>query len=219
MNSKTPQYPENCRGVVKSDIVLFDESLLKRFFVLSHRDLFHAGKWKFQILILISDLILIIGTFWYVTLFNKLSGLVLSSIPLIIMNKELISQFKGRSIYILGNCNNFISRLCRKLGWQNDLRKLHRQTNTGRVWESQMQFFSEMQLLQFLGSTVLTALSLLSSMSSKESRSCLEKCMPTHNDIHKIHDRGNRKQNRNERKPKERSKIINPVMYDYIEVK
>jgi hypothetical protein len=167
--------------------------------------------------ILISDLIIVIGTSMCVAPFNRLPGLAPGSIPLVIMNKEPIAHFEGRGIYIPGNCDESISSLCRELGWEKDLRKLHRQANGGQVPKSQ-RWFLEMQLVRSLGSIVSAALSLLSFVNRKRNRSNPVKRAATPNDIRKIHDRGNRKQKRRQREPKKKSQIRHPVMYDCIEV-
>jgi NAD+-dependent protein deacetylase SIR2 len=78
--------------------------------------------------VLTSDLVLIIGTSLVVHPFAELPNYANPSVPRIVFNYEPLDDFeRPNDVYIPGDCDASIWSLCEKLGWTEDLQKLHKE--------------------------------------------------------------------------------------------
>jgi NAD-dependent SIR2 family protein deacetylase len=104
---KTP-ICERCEGHVKPDIVFFGESLPDRFHHLLQKDLPKA------------DLLLVMGTSLQVAPVSMIPDMVSCSRAL--FNREKVMRIrKGCDIFVEGDCDESVQRLCDLLGWGEDL--------------------------------------------------------------------------------------------------
>ena len=73
------------------------------------------------------DLVFVIGTSLVVHPFAALPSYVPPSIPRVLLNKEVVDEFDGpNDAFVKGDCDESILELCRKLGWDEELWKLHK---------------------------------------------------------------------------------------------
>jgi NAD-dependent histone deacetylase SIR2 len=81
--------------------------------------------------------VFVIGTSLVVHPFASLPGFTLPSKPRILLNNDLVDDFdRPNDAYIPGDCDESIWKLCRKLGWHEDLRQLHKKINgISREWD------------------------------------------------------------------------------------
>ncbi|XP_003740400.1 NAD-dependent protein deacetylase sirtuin-2 [Galendromus occidentalis] len=121
-----------CKDVVKPDIVFFGENLPSRFFELADEDFAKC------------DLLVIIGTSLQVQPFAGLVDRVHSAVPRLLINlekcghqKDLVSRLLGfgcgldfdsennyRDVALLGTCDEGCEELARRLGWEDDLKRI-----------------------------------------------------------------------------------------------
>lgn len=109
-----------CSGVVKPDVVFFGEALPPRF-------LLHVLDFP------LADLLLVLGTSLEVEPFASLCEAVQSSVPRLLINRDLVGPFAGRrrrgDVAQLGDVAQGVARLAELLGWAEELRALvHRET-------------------------------------------------------------------------------------------
>uniref|UniRef100_A0A8C3VQE1 NAD-dependent protein deacetylase n=2 Tax=Catagonus wagneri TaxID=51154 RepID=A0A8C3VQE1_9CETA len=111
-----------CAGVVKPDIVFFGEPLPPRF-------LLHLADFP------MADLLLILGTSLEVEPFASLSEAVRSSVPRLLINRDLVGALarrpRGRDVVQLGDVVHGVKRLVELLGWTEEMQDLIRQ-ETGK---------------------------------------------------------------------------------------
>ncbi|XP_060260381.1 NAD-dependent protein deacetylase sirtuin-3, mitochondrial isoform X7 [Ovis aries] len=123
MVDRVPRCPV-CSGVTKPDIVFFGEPLPARF-------LLHLADFP------MADLLLILGTSLEVEPFASLSDAVRSSVPRLLINRDLVGSLarnpRGRDVVQLGDVVHGVKRLVELLGWTDDLQDLI-QRETGKVW-------------------------------------------------------------------------------------
>lgn len=119
---EAPSCPK-CSGLIKPDIVFFGESLPVRFGKLLHHDLNSA------------DLLIVMGTSLQVTPVSLIPEMVASNCPRLLMNRELVGDFvptgvdgNYRDVFEEGDCDDSVLRLCRLLGWDDDLIKMNNST-------------------------------------------------------------------------------------------
>lgn len=119
---EAPSCPK-CSGLIKPDIVFFGESLPVRFGKLLHHDLNSA------------DLLIVMGTSLQVTPVSLIPEMVASNCPRLLMNRELVGDFvptgvdgNYRDVFEEGDCDDSVLRLCRLLGWEDDLMKMNDST-------------------------------------------------------------------------------------------
>ena len=75
---------------------------------------------------LILDLVFVIGTSLQVNPFATLPRFAIPSVPRVLLNKDPVDLFdRMNDISLIGDCDDSILELCRKLGWDEDLQKLH----------------------------------------------------------------------------------------------
>ncbi|KAM4846086.1 NAD-dependent protein deacetylase sirtuin-3, mitochondrial isoform 2-T2 [Thomomys bottae] len=104
-----------CTGVVKPDIVFFGEPMPQRF-------LLHVADFP------MADLLLILGTSLEVEPFASLSEAVRSSVPRLLINRELVGPFawrpRSRDVAQLGDVVHSVEKLVDLLGWTEELQDL-----------------------------------------------------------------------------------------------
>ncbi|XP_007171273.1 NAD-dependent protein deacetylase sirtuin-3, mitochondrial isoform X3 [Balaenoptera acutorostrata] len=122
MVDRVPRCPV-CTGVVKPDIVFFGE-------MLPHRFLLHLADFP------MADLLLILGTSLEVEPFASLSEAVRSSVPRLLINRDLVGSLarhpRGRDVVQLGDVVHGVKRLVELLGWTEEMRDLI-QRETGKI--------------------------------------------------------------------------------------
>uniref|UniRef100_H0XXD4 NAD-dependent protein deacetylase n=3 Tax=Otolemur garnettii TaxID=30611 RepID=H0XXD4_OTOGA len=104
-----------CTGVVKPDIVFFGEPLPQRF-------LLHMVDFP------MADLLLILGTSLEVEPFASLSEAVRSSVPRLLINRDLVGPLawrpRSRDVAQLGDVVHSVERLVELLGWTEEMQNL-----------------------------------------------------------------------------------------------
>uniref|UniRef100_A0AC11BZU6 Sirtuin 3 n=1 Tax=Ovis aries TaxID=9940 RepID=A0AC11BZU6_SHEEP len=126
MVDRVPRCPV-CSGVTKPDIVFFGEPLPARF-------LLHLADFP------MADLLLILGTSLEVEPFASLSDAVRSSVPRLLINRDLVGSLarnpRGRDVVQLGDVVHGVKRLVELLGWTDDLQDLiQRETGKFDGWD------------------------------------------------------------------------------------
>ncbi|XP_045872964.1 NAD-dependent protein deacetylase sirtuin-3, mitochondrial isoform X1 [Meles meles] len=113
-----------CTGIVKPDIVFFGEALPQRF-------LLHVVDFP------MADLLLILGTSLEVEPFASLSEAVRSSVPRLLINRDLVGPFawrpRGTDVVQLGDVVQGVERLVELLGWTEELQELVQQETEKEV--------------------------------------------------------------------------------------
>lgn len=145
---------EDCKGVVKPDIVFFGENLPNRFFSLSEEDFPKA------------DLLIIMGSSLAVQPFASLVDRVNSKCPRLLLNREkagqkdkfmsifglgggldLDSDKNYRDVAFLGDCDDLCEQLVDLLGWKQEfdeiIKKSDEQENYMKSKVSVKQFLEE----------------------------------------------------------------------------
>eukprot|EP00914_Ancora_sagittata_P014104 GHVO01027589.1.p2 GENE.GHVO01027589.1~~GHVO01027589.1.p2 ORF type:complete len:217 (+),score=57.21 GHVO01027589.1:684-1334(+) len=125
-----PRKTKKCGGVIKPDIVFFGESLPHRFGALSSADMREA------------DLLIVIGTSLVVYPFAGLIAMADVLCPRVLINKEPSAVYQPQSasggnagfrffeddnyrdIYVAGDCDLGVEKICELCGWTNDLKEL-----------------------------------------------------------------------------------------------
>ncbi|XP_061621004.1 NAD-dependent protein deacetylase sirtuin-3, mitochondrial isoform X4 [Phyllopteryx taeniolatus] len=102
-----------CKGVVKPDIIFFGEELPPHFF-------------KYLTDFPLADLLIIMGTSLEVEPFASLAGAVRSSVPRLLINRDLVGPFALRNnrpcdVVLLGDVVSGIQTLVNALGWTQEL--------------------------------------------------------------------------------------------------
>ncbi|XP_011785363.1 PREDICTED: NAD-dependent protein deacetylase sirtuin-3, mitochondrial [Colobus angolensis palliatus] len=122
MADRVPRCPV-CTGVVKPDVVFFGEPLPQRF-------LLHVVDFP------MADLLLILGTSLEVEPFASLTEAVRSSVPRLLINRDLVGPLawrpRGRDVAQLGDVVHSVERLVELLGWTEEMRDLV-QRETGKL--------------------------------------------------------------------------------------
>ncbi|XP_072826806.1 NAD-dependent protein deacetylase sirtuin-3, mitochondrial isoform X1 [Vicugna pacos] len=127
MADRVPHCPV-CTGIVKPDIVFFGELLPNRF-------LLHVADFP------MADLLLILGTSLEVEPFASLSEAVRSSVPRLLINRDLVGSLArhphSRDVVQLGDVVHGVKRLVELLGWTEEMRDLI-QRETGKLdgWDT-----------------------------------------------------------------------------------
>ncbi|XP_071415291.1 NAD-dependent protein deacetylase sirtuin-3, mitochondrial isoform X2 [Pithys albifrons albifrons] len=114
MGDRVPRCPV-CTGVVKPDIVFFGEELPQRF-------LLHLADFP------MADLLFVIGTSLEVEPFASLAGAVRSSVPRVLINRELVGPFawqqRHNDVAQLGDVVGGVEKLVELLGWNSEMQTL-----------------------------------------------------------------------------------------------
>ena len=108
---------EQCKGLVKPEIVFFGEQLPADFF--RNRALPHEA-----------DLCIVLGTSLTVQPFASLHGMARESTPRVLINKEIVGGFGSRTddVVLLGDCDDGVRRLASACGWLDELESLWAKT-------------------------------------------------------------------------------------------
>lgn len=114
--AKVPICP-HCRSYVKPDIVFFGESLPDRFHTLLSQDL------------PVAKVCLILGTSLQVAPVSLIPEKVGPHCKRILLNKERVGNMddSDRDVFYEGDCDDTILELAQILGWEQELRALHKQ--------------------------------------------------------------------------------------------
>uniref|UniRef100_A0A3Q0RZX5 NAD-dependent protein deacetylase n=1 Tax=Amphilophus citrinellus TaxID=61819 RepID=A0A3Q0RZX5_AMPCI len=111
MSGTVPKCP-TCKGVVKPDIVFFGEELPRHFF-------------KYLTDFPLADLLIIMGTSLEVEPFSSLAGAVRSSVPRLLINRDVVGPFtwsrRPQDIVQLGDVVSGVQALVDALGWTPEL--------------------------------------------------------------------------------------------------
>ncbi|XP_071073963.1 NAD-dependent protein deacetylase sirtuin-3, mitochondrial isoform X2 [Dasypus novemcinctus] len=126
MADRIPRCPV-CSGIMKPDIVFFGEPLPERF-------LLHLIDFP------VADLLLILGTSLEVEPFASLSEAVCSSVPRVLINRDLVGSFasspRSQDVAQLGDVVHSVERLVKLLGWTEEVRDLvQREMEKASAWE------------------------------------------------------------------------------------
>ena len=81
----------------------------------------------------------VIGTSLQVYPFASLPGYALPSVPRVLLNNEPVDQFfRMNDASVLGDCDESVWKLCQKVGWHEELRKLHEDIGgVSRDWDTE----------------------------------------------------------------------------------
>ncbi|XP_008308442.1 NAD-dependent protein deacetylase sirtuin-3, mitochondrial [Cynoglossus semilaevis] len=114
LNGTVPKCP-TCKGVIKPDIVFFGEELPQHFL-------------KYLTDFPLADLLIIMGTSLEVEPFASLAGAVRSSVPRLLINRDLVGPFAWRrrpqDVVQLGDVVSGVQALVDVLGWTPELKAL-----------------------------------------------------------------------------------------------
>jgi len=109
-----------CGGLVKPDIVFFGESLPVRFGKLLHGDIAYT------------DLLIVMGTSLKVAPVSLIPEMVSTRCPRVLINRELVGDFvppgvdgNSRDVFEEGDCDDTVLKLCKLLGWEEELMNLY----------------------------------------------------------------------------------------------
>ncbi|KAF8843348.1 NAD-dependent deacetylase sirtuin-2 [Paxillus ammoniavirescens] len=110
INSEVPRC-ERCNGLVKPNIVFFGEALPKRFYEAACSLELKAD----------ANLLIVMGTSLTVHPFASMVDRV-KGCPRVLINLDEVGNFhKQDDIVLLGKCDDIVRRLCRELGWEEEL--------------------------------------------------------------------------------------------------
>ncbi|XP_026176283.1 NAD-dependent protein deacetylase sirtuin-3, mitochondrial isoform X2 [Mastacembelus armatus] len=114
MRGTVPKCP-TCKGVIKPDIVFFGEELPQHFL-------------KYLTDFPLADLLIIMGTSLEVEPFASLAGAVRSSVPRLLINRDLVGPFtwgrRPHDVMQLGDVVNGVQSLVGAIGWTQELDSL-----------------------------------------------------------------------------------------------
>ena len=106
IKGKTP-ICKHCGGNIKPDIVFFGESLPDRFHRLLKQDMVKA------------DLLLVMGTSLQVAPVSMIPDMVHCN--RVLFNRELVMNIRDGDLFVEGDCDTNVTRLCELLGWKDEL--------------------------------------------------------------------------------------------------
>jgi len=110
-----------CGSLVKPNIVFFGEKMPSRFQELISKDMEEC------------DLLLILGTSLLVTPVADIPSWVSSNCPRILLNRELVGDFIGRSggdgassndLFLQGDCDDSVQKICDLANWREEMETL-----------------------------------------------------------------------------------------------
>jgi len=107
----------DCGGLVKPDIVFFGEALPPRFSECAPT-------------LREADLLICIGTSLTVYPFASLAGMIPRDCPRLLINLDRVGDFgrKVNDVVCLGKCDDVVRKLCKELGWEDELMKAWEET-------------------------------------------------------------------------------------------
>lgn len=111
------QAPE-CNGLVKPDIVFFGEPLPQIFHQNATHDTADA------------DLGIVMGTSLSVAPFAHLPQMIDEGVPRLMINMQKVGEVGSRrdDVLLLGDCDSGVRKLCKELGWLEELEQLWAET-------------------------------------------------------------------------------------------
>lgn len=85
-----------------------------------------------------ADLLIVMGTSLTVHPFASLAWMVADSCPRVLVNLERVGDFGSRpdDLILLGQCDDYVRKLCKELGWLEDLERLWEETKESVVTDS-----------------------------------------------------------------------------------
>jgi NAD-dependent SIR2 family protein deacetylase len=110
---KTPKC-KRCGGNVKPDIVFFGESLPDRFHRLLRQDIKEA------------DILLVMGTSLQVAPVSMIPDMVHCN--RVLLNRELVMNIRSGDLFVEGDCDTNVEKLCTLLGWKKELMEQNAKT-------------------------------------------------------------------------------------------
>jgi len=127
INEKKIPKCHECNGLVKPEIVFFGEALPRAF----HDNIDLPAE---------ADLAIVMGTSLTVQPFAGLPVSCKDGTPRLLINMERVGGLGGRSddVLLLGECDKGVRKLCKALGWEEELDKLWEKTDPDYV-ESKSQ--------------------------------------------------------------------------------
>jgi len=107
-----------CNGLVKPDIVFFGEPLPQTFHQNAVTDTTNA------------DLGIVMGTSLSVAPFAYLPQMINEGVPRLMINMQKVGELGSRrdDVLILGDCDGGVRKLCKELGWLEELEQLWAET-------------------------------------------------------------------------------------------
>lgn len=140
-----------CGGLIKPDIVFFNEPLPQKFNWMSTADMASC------------DLLIVMGTSLAVQPFAGLVHKVKENVPRFLINKEPVGPFRFyqmdccfRDVVLLGDCDSGVQKLCDLIGWRSELEDLYTKGRQ-KLLSSQSKFLelkSQLQSKNDSGETV-----------------------------------------------------------------
>jgi len=113
VNEGRPHECPECGSLVKPDIVFFGEEMPARFVELIDGDVDRC------------DLLLVLGTSLMVMPVAGIPSWVGRDCPRVLLNREAVggigTRYAGRDLFLRGDCDDTVRRLCDLAGWTNDL--------------------------------------------------------------------------------------------------
>lgn len=122
VQAKTIPKCHECNGLVKPEIVFFGERLPAAF----HDNIDLPAE---------ADLCIVMGTSLTVQPFASLPGAARDGTPRLLINMERVGGLGSRSddVLLLEECDKGVRRLCKALGWEDDLEDLWARTDPNYV--------------------------------------------------------------------------------------
>ena len=117
IDAKTIPRCEHCKGLVKPEIVFFGEQLPVDFL-------------KNRMLPMQADMCIVMGTSLTVQPFASLPGMTRETTPRVLINQEIVGDFKSRSddVLVIGDCDEGVRELAKACGWLEELEALWART-------------------------------------------------------------------------------------------
>lgn len=77
-----------------------------------------------------TDLVLVLGTSLKVAPVASIPDWVKSDVPRVLINREIVGTFNGdKDVFVEGDCDESIRKICKMIGWEEDLDQLHSDTH------------------------------------------------------------------------------------------
>jgi len=110
----------NCGSLVKPDIVFFGEVMPNRFSDLVHFDVASC------------DLVIVLGTSLLVAPVASIPDWVKSDVHRLLINREMVGSFgaKETDLFLEGDCDQSVLKLCQMAGWEEELNRLYTATQS-----------------------------------------------------------------------------------------
>lgn len=117
INDKSIPRCEECKGLVKPEIVFFGEQLPEDFF-------------RNRLLPSQADLVIVMGTSLTVQPFASLPGMTKEETPRVLINKEQVGGLGSQAddVLLIGECDGGVRQLAKACGWLDELEALWKRT-------------------------------------------------------------------------------------------